>query len=113
MLGRRGLVRGSKLPDVEILFRRCKSEAMKRPARSRAVMMWFHQRYPGMDPHHVFGSLGSLKSSDYAIIPVDRPQHNLHQDDRGWLIDQLPLVFRVMFDYIAYLESRLEGSSGQ
>ena len=85
---------------------------MKKPARSRVMKVWFARRYPGMDPHHVFGSLGSLKSTDYAIIPVDRATHDAHQDDRGWLIDQLPLVFRVLFDYIAHLEAVIGDRDG-
>ena len=105
-------MRSASLPEVEILFRRCKHEAMKSPARSARCLEYFRSRYPGMDPHHVFGSLGSLKSSDYAIVPVDRVTHSLHQDDRGWLIDQLPLVLRFMMDYISHLESLLEKRRG-
>lgn len=46
------------------------------------------------EPHHIFGSYGSIKTSDYTAIPLCREHHNIeHQlSDKEKMIELLILT---------------------
>lgn len=58
--------------------------------------------------HHVFGSLGSLKSTDLLGVAVDPLTHREHQDDRIWVIEQLPKAIENLLMYVRFMK---EGKS--
>lgn len=74
--------------------------------RAKYFMDWFHNKYPAYDPHHPFGSYGPKKTSDYTCIPVTRIEHT-HADNYEYAIDHLSVIFRVMIEYIQYLENKV------
>lgn len=72
-------------------------------------MNWFHERYPNRDPHHPFGSIGSLKTTDYFCVPLTRTEHQ-HVDAAGeayWAIDNLDLALNTAIEYISFLENKI------
>jgi len=72
--------------------------------RSQQFKDWFHQRYPDKDIHHVFGSIGKLKTSDYCSAPLGRIQHSTIPNEADWAIDNLELMIDCMIQYIRHLE---------
>ncbi len=76
--------------------------------KSKQYMDWFHSEYPEKDPHHPFGSIGSLKTTDLACIPLSRIEHESIEDEYSFAIWNLPLVFRTIFEYIKFLEEQCQ-----
>jgi hypothetical protein len=76
--------------------------------RSKKFKDWFHQKYPGKQMHHVFGSVSqSLKTSDYCSVPVSHEEHERAEKNKSdFAIDNLPVVFNVLQDYIRDLEAK-------
>lgn len=74
--------------------------------RSKRFKRWFHNQYPDMEMHHIFGSVSqSLKTSDYFSVPLTRGQHELAEKDKSnYAIECFPLMLRVVEKYIVYLE---------
>lgn len=75
--------------------------------KSKQFMDWFHNEYPTKDPHHLWGSYGSIKTTDYTCVPVSRIEHSTMECEWQWAIDNLPLVFTTMIKYIKYLEKKV------
>lgn len=91
---------------TDIIFNACKNQVGF--YRSEYFKEWFHKEYPGMDMHHLFCSIGPLKTSDFYSIPLTRQSHNLaHKDNSQFAIDNLPELFKVITKYILYLEKRV------
>mgnify|MGYP001609770200 CR=1 FL=1 len=69
------------LDDFYIL----KSIAFTKPHRSRKFLdkvkslPCIRCDGPADDPHHIFGSMMSLKSSDLMVVPVCRPCHDWYE----------------------------------
>ena len=76
--------------------------------RSQQYKDWFHNKYPDKDPHHPFGSSGSLKTSDYSCIPLSRIQHSNIDNEQNFAIDNLDFILQTMIEYIIHLEKQLE-----
>ena len=76
--------------------------------RSQSFKDWFHNKYPGMDPHHPFGSNGMLKTSDYTCIPLPRVTHSAIRNEPLFAIENLDLIFDTMQRYIIYLEEKCQ-----
>ena len=75
--------------------------------KSTQYMDWFHDKYNNKQPHHVFSSIGNLKTTDYCCVPVTLIEHRNIENigEAQWAIDNLDLLFNTMIDYIRYLES--------
>jgi len=73
--------------DVDLLWSRLRNLAGTRPWRSPSwkrhitSMRCVFCRQPADDPHHLFGSYGSLKTSDVFTVPVCRVCHNNRAED--------------------------------
>jgi len=68
---------------------------------------WFHNTYPGMTMHHVFGSYTSIKTSDYCSIPLSKKDHIEAEKDKSKVaIEQLAQMINVMQAYIIHLENK-------
>lgn len=98
---------GFPLSDDEILFRRLKDVCMRSPVQSKRYKAWVMQEHPGKTFHHIFGSLGSLKSSGYMGVAVPFKEHSDNQDERRWLIEQLPQALDNLLRYVKELEDEL------
>jgi len=77
--------------------------------RSPKFVRWFHEKYPGYEMHHCFGSVSqSLKTSDYCCVPVP-PNHaesKAEKDKSNFAIEHLPDLINVLQNYIIHLESK-------
>lgn len=78
-------------------------------SRSKRFKFWFHQQYPGKEMHHIFGSYGSKKTSDFCSVPVTMEEHQAaHKKTHDFAIDHVPEMLSVMTDYINHLESKIK-----
>lgn len=95
------------MTDSEILFRRIKDVAMTKPWRSSRFKDFVKKRshLNSTEFHHVMGSLGSLKSTDLLGIAVDPKVHREKQNDRDWIIEQLPNAIANLLLYVEHLET--------
>jgi hypothetical protein len=97
------------MTDSEILFKRIKNIALMSPHRSETYRGFLRRKYNAdFDFHHVFGSLGSLKSTDLLAVMVSREEHMKGELDRDWIIAQLPQAIKNLIDYTIYLENKLQ-----
>lgn len=55
---------------------------------------------PG-EPHHVFGSVGSKKTSDLAVVPLCREHHELVENDRWFKNECMGLLVVYLVDMLA------------
>lgn len=89
--------------DIDLMFTRLRGYS-GRGHRSKAYLGFIRDKNcllcdaPGpSDPHHVFGSFGPRKTSDYHCVPLCRPCHTLaeakplsHRDDFiAWIVINL------------------------
>lgn len=87
-------------------YKRCKN--LINPWKNPDLLEFVRQKYPGMDIHHLLGSLGSLKISDSLIIPLKRDRHNYADKHREeTFTDYLPFAVNILQEYISHLETQL------
>ncbi len=75
--------------------------------RSKKFKKWFHNEYPEMEMHHVFGSYTGIKTSDYCSVPIGHKDHTyaeIHKSESAMVF--LPDMINVMQGYIIYLENK-------
>jgi len=95
--------------NEEILFKRIKNIALHKPHKSPQYIAFLKEKYQYQgDFHHVFGSLGSLKSTDLLGVIVSHDEHMRGESDREWIIEQLPQAIKNLIDYVVYLEQKKE-----
>jgi len=73
------------LGELALQYKRLRNAALFAPARSymwkeyiRTLRCCRCGAHP-TEPHHIFGSMGSLKSSDLCTVPVCRKCHNYYE----------------------------------
>lgn len=94
------------IDEIQLLYRRLRDISLRKPARDKKYLKWIKTKpcvrcgRPADDPHHIFGSSGSLKSSDYHTVPVCRECHNFYEKNprENWAL--VSEVFRLMTEYI-------------
>ena len=79
--------------------------------RAKNHLQWVGKNNPGKQLHHLFGSYSqSLKTSDYAVVPVTAEEHQKAEKDKsGFAIEKLPVLFNILVNRIKFLESQLKG----
>lgn len=92
--------------DFTILCTRLRDIAARNLHRSEAFKRWVKQRTGKDDFHHVFGSFGSLKTTDLAGIALTREEHTTAHATGTTPIEHVVGVFQNMLDYIKYLEAK-------
>jgi hypothetical protein len=89
--------------EKDILFNRCKNAVGF--YKSDRFKQWFKQEYPGYDPHHIFGSFTSIKTTDLCTIPLTRQQHEFAEKHKSeFAFNHLHILLQVLIKYIKHLE---------
>ena len=100
----------NEISEEHMMFKRIRDIALRKPHRSRRYKDWLlgQPENGGKDPHHLFSSSGSLKSTDLLLIAVTRERHNhleAHPHENHELI---PECIHNLLQYTAFLEERVE-----
>ena len=72
---------GDEVTDLQLQFKRLRSFAATKPVRSPKFLAYV-RTLPcvfcdgAAEPHHIFGSFGSLKTSDIFTVPLCRKCHD-------------------------------------
>jgi len=91
--------------DNDILFNACKTVVGF--DKSKKFKKWFHEKYPYMQQHHIFGSYTGIKTSDYCSVPLTTRQHDKAERDKSnYAVNCFPLLLTVLISYIKYLEKK-------
>jgi hypothetical protein len=76
------------MTDLRMTYKRLRDYSLRDPVRNPAFLSWIRSQPCGRcgcsapsDPHHIFGSSVSLKSSDIFTIPLCRACHDAHDQD--------------------------------
>ncbi len=85
--------------EERILFRQLRSIAVHY-GKNPKYKAWIKNKFPGKDPHHIFGSYMSRKTTDLCIVPVDPIEHRLKQNDLDWCYSQIPQMFDLLLQFI-------------
>ena len=75
--------------------------------KSKKFKKWFHDQYPDMMMHHLFGSYSqSIKTSDYCSVPVREELHQRAEKNKSdFAIEYLHVMLQIMIKYIKFLEN--------
>ena len=78
-----------------------------KPAKSQKYINWLKKQpqSEGMEPHHLIGSQGSLKLTDYLIVMVTRKQHELAEKFKiRYFVGNLHIAVNNLISYVQHLE---------
>lgn len=87
------------MTDDLILFKRIRNVALSHQKHEK-YKQWLKKRNPGKDFHHVFGSVIGRKSTDLLAVMVTREDHTLNQENKDWLIQQIPEAIDNLLTFI-------------
>lgn len=76
--------------------------------RSKKHLKWIGSKNPGKVIHHLFGSYSqSLKTSDYAVVPLTPEEHEIAEKDKSnFAVQHLHLLIKNLIERIKELESK-------
>lgn len=75
--------------------------------RAPKYLKWLREKYPNKEPHHLIGSQGKLKLTDYLVIMVTRNEHIDAEDAKiTYFFENLHRAIQNLIDYIKYLEEQ-------
>jgi hypothetical protein len=91
--------------EIDIIYNNLKNRVGFH--RSKKFIKWFHENYPGMQMHHLFGSYSQkLKTSDYCSVPVTAVQHAEAEKNKSeFAVRNLDKMIEVMQKYLIHLEN--------
>ena len=77
-----------------------------KPWKSDEYLEWSRQKFPDRDPHHLAGSMGSLKLTDFLLMPVNRAIHDSLKGNRAAEYAEENIIFslNIFQEYVTYLE---------
>ena len=76
------------------------------PAKSKKYITWLKEREPHKEPHHIIGSQGALKLSDYLIVMVSRSEHNKAEAFRiKFFFENIHIAINNLIEYARHLEN--------
>ena len=74
--------------------------------RSNKYIKYLKSIHPNKEPHHLLGSQGKLKLTDYLIVMVTREEHlKAEQHKIEFFYNHLAEALSNLFRYISFLES--------
>lgn len=89
------------------LYQRLKNQV--HPWKNKEFLDFIREEYPDKDPHHLLGSLGSLKISDSLIAPLNRIEHDKADKMREeYFLLYLPFAINILQKYIDKLQTRIK-----
>lgn len=95
------------MTDEEILFRAIKDIALKNPQRDEDFKKFVKGDDPTLTFHHVCGSLGSLKSTDYLGVGIGISEHTIAEGDRAQIIKYLPRAIGNLLRYVKHQKQQI------
>ena len=95
------------MTDSELLFKRIRNVALSH-GKSERYYKWLKDQDRSKEFHHVFTSTFGRKSTDYLGVLAVPEEHRLNQDNKDWLIEQMPGAIDNLLSYVAELESELK-----
>jgi vacuolar-type H+-ATPase subunit C/Vma6 len=100
--------------DAEILFQRLKDVAIRNPYRSEKFKKFVKELNdtPHYDFHHVFESIGSIKSTDLLGVAEEHFRHLEAHNEREKIIALMPRAVENLIKYVIHLEQELKGKNG-
>ena len=88
-----------------MIGKRLRNFALTKPVRSELwkrkikAMQCTNCHHLADDPHHIFGSVHGLKSSDICIVPLCRTCHE-YFEEHGLTDELIEACFKIMHEYI-------------
>lgn len=83
---------------TEILFKQLRN---LKPRHSKHYLKWLKVKFPGMELHHLLGSMGSLKLNDFLVVPVTREEHlKAERNKIQFFEDNLAKCLNLIFEYL-------------
>jgi hypothetical protein len=92
--------------DSQILFKRIKDVAFRNAAKSEEFKKFVRDQKPGSEFHHVFGSIGPKKTTDYLGVALTNEEHTRAHFDNDYLISLMPEAIENILKYVKYLEQK-------
>ena len=79
-----------------------------KPWTSPLYLDWFRKKFPDRDPHHLAGSMGSLKLTDSLLMPVSRAIHDSLKGDKAAKYAEENIIFslNIFQQYVSELEEK-------
>lgn len=88
-----------------ILYRQLRNQI--KPWHCQEFIDFIHWKYPDKDPHHLLGSLGSMKITDLLIAPLQREEHGVADQHREQYFETyLPKALNLVQEFVDHLLSR-------
>lgn len=80
-----------------------------KPMRSNKYLTWLRKKNHDKEIHHLIGSQGSLKLSDYLIVAITREEHQRAEAFKIlYFFDNLHIAINNLIDYVRELEMNIE-----
>lgn len=94
-------------PDSEILFRRIRDIALRKPHHSKRYIKFVMDKSNVQDGtfHHVCGSVHGLKSTDLLGVAVNGKEHLEGEQNHDWIVEQLPKAIENLLEYVRLSET--------
>ena len=78
-----------------------------RPAKSLKYLKWLRERFPNRELHHLVGSQGKLKLTDYLIVAVTREEHARAEAFKIlFFFEHLHEAVNNLIEYVRFLEGK-------
>jgi len=92
---------------LQKLYQRLRNQI--HPWKNKDFLTFIREEYSDKDPHHLLGSLGSMKISDSLIAPLNRVEHNKADKQREEYFElYLPFAINILQRYIDNLQTRIK-----
>lgn len=78
-----------------------------KPAKSGKYLEWVRENNPGKEIHHLIGSVGPLKLTDYLVVAVTRDEHNRAEAFKIlYFFENLHIAINNLINYVKHLEEK-------
>jgi hypothetical protein len=77
------------------------------PAKSNKFLKWMREQNPNKELHHLLGSQGKLKLTDYLIVAVTREQHQKAEAFKIlYFFENIHTAINNLIKYVRFLEGK-------
>ena len=75
--------------------------------RGNKYLKWLKDKYPHLEPHHLLGSQGKIKLTDYLVVMVTREEHQIAEKYKiAFFTSNLHRSLIHLIQYIQHLEEK-------